>query len=238
MKITLTPASKLAELIVPAPVKASSMIPEWFKQIPTHEEGYDGNRMSRNVFEGTSLTVRGCNPFLDTLTSGYIFTLAADVEFKWEEDQFAPSWLVDYALMEGQAEYQTKGIPQIHDRVKYVYKFSSGWKINTPKGYSTLFTHPLNRHDLPFRTFSGIVETDKYNVQTDFPFQVIPPEDGSPLLIEKGTPICQAIPFIRDEWKSEILPFNEEEEFKNRFNLRSKLDGSYRSQFWERKKYS
>ncbi len=238
MKVTLTPASRMAELVVPAPQKASEFIPEWFKNIPTHESGYDGNKMSRHVQEGTSLTVRGCNPLLDTLTSGYIFQLAADVEFRWEDDQFIPNWLVDYALMEGQAAYQTEGIPNIHEGVKYVYKFSSGWKINTPKGYSTLFTHPMNRHDLPFRTFSGIVETDKYDVQTDFPFQVIPPEDGSPLLIKKGTPICQAIPFKRDDWGSNILPFSEEEEFKNRFNLRSKIDRSYRNQFWERKTFN
>lgn len=238
MKITFTPASKLAELVVPAPAKASNFVPEWFKNISTHEPGYDGNKLSRHVEEGTSLTVRGCNPLLDTFTSGYIFQLAADIEFTWKDGQFAPSWLVDYHLIEGQAPYQTEGIPNIDKRVEYVYKFSSGWKMTTPKGYSTLFTHPMSRHDLPFRTFSGIVETDTYNVQTDFPFQVIPPEDGSSLIIEKGTPICQAFPFKRDKWESTILPFNQEEEFKNRFNLRSKIDRSYRNQFWERKTYN
>lgn len=237
MKITLTPASKVAELVVPKPEKASDFMPQWFKDIPTHEDGYDGNRMSKHVQDGTSLTVRGCNPFLDTLTSGYIFQLAADVEFNWDGDQFVPSWLVDYPIMEGQAEYQTRGIPKVDKRIQFVYKFSSGWKLNTPKGYSTLFTHPLNRHDLPFRTFSGIVETDRYNVQTDFPFQVIPPKDRSPLLIKKGTPICQAIPFKRDDWTSEVKDFSHEEEFANRFNLRSMLDRSYRNQFWVRKNY-
>ena len=237
MKITLTPQSKIAEAVIPVPRKAADFIPEWFKNIPTHEDGYDGNRMSRMVEDGTSLTVRGCNPLLDTLTGGYIFSLAADIEFRWDDGQFSPGWLVDYRLVEGQAEYQTKGIPQIHDKVPYVYKFSAGWRINTPKGYSTLFTHPFNRHDLPFRTFSGIVDTDTYNIPTDFPFQVIPPEDGSPLIIKKGTPICQAIPLKRDDWKSEVKKFDAEKEFANYFNLRSILDRSYRNQFWVRKNY-
>lgn len=237
MKITFTPASKTAELVVPMPRKASEFIPEWFKNIPTHEEGYDGNKMSRKVEEGTSLTVRGCNPFLDTFTSGYMFTLAADVEFAWKDDQFAPSWLVDYPIVDGQAEYQSRGIPQLDERVKFVYKFSSGWKITTPKGYSTLFTHPLNRNELPFKTFSGIVETDSYGLSTEFPFLIQPPLDGSPIIIKRGTPICQAIPFKRDDWTSEVKPFNHEEEFAERFKLRSVLDRSYRNQFWVRKNF-
>lgn len=237
MKITFTPVSGMAKLVVPPPQKASDFLPEWFKNIPTHEDGYDGNKISRLSDDGTSLTVRGCNPFLDTLTSGYVYQLAADVEFSWKEGQFAPSWLVDYPMLEGQAEYQTRGIPRLQGDVQYVYKFLSGWRITTPKGYSTLFTHPLNRQDLPFRTFAGIVDTDRYNYATDFPFQVIPPEDGSPLLIPKGTPICQAIPFKRDSWKSEIVEPDPEKEFANYFNLRSVLDRSYRNQFWVKKSF-
>lgn len=237
MKITFTPSSKLAELVVPPPEKASNFLPEWFKNIPTHEDGYDGNKISRWTNDGTSLTVRGCNPLLDTLTSGYIFQLAADVEFAWRDGQFAPSWLVDYQMVEGQAEYQTRGIPKLHQNVEFVYKFISGWKINTPKGYSTLFTHPMNRQDLPFRTFAGIVDTDRYDFATDFPFQVIPPEDGSPLLIPKGTPICQAIPFKRDDWTSEIKKSDPEKDFVNYFNLKSVLDRSYRKQFWVKKNF-
>lgn len=238
MHVTFTPGSEVAELIQPPPVPAYNFIPQWLKDIPTHEPDYDGNKTSRIAEKGTSSTVRGCNPMLDSFLSGYIFTLPADVEFRWDNGEFYPHWLVDYEFIHVQAPYQAIGVPKINNDVRYVYKFISGWRMNTPEGYSTLFTHPLNRSDLPFVTFTGIVETDKYNVSTDFPFQVIPPSDGSSLIIEKGTPICQAIPFKRDEWTSEVAKYSREDDYKSRFNLRSKIDKSYRNQFWERKRYN
>lgn len=238
MKIKFTPYSDMAELVCPPPQKASEFIPQWFKDIPTHEGDYDGNKMSRNHSGGTTLTVRGCNPFLDTLTGGYMFQLAADVEFQFNGQEFVPRWLVDYPLVDGQGHYQTAGIPRIDQRSYTSWKWISGWQMTTPKGYSTLFTHPFNRHDLPFRTFSGIVETDKFELQTDFPFQLMPNTDKNNILIKKGTPICQAIPFKRDNWTSEIEEYDKKKRVKSIFNLYSIADRSYRNQYWERKTYN
>lgn len=237
MKATFTPVSRDSEMFIPPPQKASAFLPEWFKNIPTHEQGYDGNKLSK-YSPGTSLTIKGCNPFLDTLTGGYIFQLAADVEFSFQNGMFVPKWLVEYPLITGQAAHQTEHLPKTYGPTEAVFKWIAGWKINTPKGYSTLFTHPMNRHDLPFRTMSGIVETDKYNLETDFPFQILNPNNELSIVIKKGTPICQAIPFKRDNWTSEVLPFDEDEQAKSKFNLGSIIDRSYRNQFWERKIYN
>jgi hypothetical protein len=237
MKIKFTPSSNVSELLMPPPEKASNFLPEWYKNIPSHEPGYDGNKISR-FGKGPSLTVKGCNPFLDTLTSGYIFQLAADVEFSFVDGQFIPNWLVDYPLITAHAPHQSEGAPKPFEQTHNAFKWGPGWKISTPKGYSTLFTQPFNRHDLPFLTFSGIVETDTYSVETKFPFQILDPGNKKTIIIEKGTPICQAIPFKRDDWTSEILPYDEKEEAKALFDLSSKLDRSYRNQYWKRKNYN
>lgn len=237
MKITFTPVYKEAEMFAPPPQKASDFLPEWYKSMPQHEPEHNGNKLSKFV-PGTSRTLRGCNPFLDTLTGGYIFQAPCDVEFSMIDGQLVPRWLTEYSPVEYQSPYQAAGIPAISDYTDMVFKWVAGWMINTPKGYSTLFTHPFNRHDLPFRTFSGIVETDTYNVQTDFPFQILP-QNGEPnILIKKGTPICQAIPFKRDSWNSEIKKYDKEQMAKNTFNLFSSIDRSYRNNFWIRKLFN
>lgn len=237
MKIKFTPYSSMAEIVVPPPQRASDFLPEWFKSAPTHEDDYTGNKISKTHAGGTTRTFRGCNPFLDTLTSGYIFQLAADVEFQFNGQEFVPRYLVDYPLIHGQGHYQSVGLPRIDDRSYTSWKWISSWKMTTPKGYSTLFTHPFNRHDLPFKTFSGIVETDKFKLQTDFPFQLITEPGQDHVLIKKGTPICQAIPFKRDNWTSSIEKYDERERTKSVFDLYSIADRSYRTQYWERKTY-
>lgn len=234
MKIKLTPSHKDAKFFIPKPEKSSKFLPTWFKQIPSHEPEHDGNKLSRFAF-GSSRTVRGCIPFLDAMTGGYTFQLAADVEFSFDNGKFVPKWLVDYPLIELQSPTQAMGIPSVTTQTDDIYKWISGWKINTPKGYSTLFTHPLNRHDLPFRTFSGIVDTDKYQVNTEFPFQIQASSSENVILIPKGTPICQAIPFKRDSWKSSVQSYDEIKERKNNFNLFSKIDRSYKNNFWTKK---
>lgn len=239
MKVIFTPASKRAGLIAPKPEKAIDFMPEWFKNIPLHEPGYNGNKMSNHAPSGTSFTVKGCSPFLDTFMTGYIFQLAVDVEFRWnEEGAFLPDWMVeDYRPIELQAKYQAEGLPMIPNGSDLIYKFASGWKMETPKGFSTLFTHPLNRDDLPFRTFSGVVETDRYKLPTEFPFQLSVPDGATSLTLKKGTPICQAIPFKREDWVSEVKEFNEEEDIVNRYNLKSIIGRSYKKQFWVRKNF-
>ena len=238
MRVTFKPINEDAESFIPRPEKASSFIPEWYKAMPMHERGYDGNKISKYT-EGTSMTVKGCDPFLDTLTNGYMFSLAADVEFSLDDNgMFLPKWLVNFPLIEGQAENQTDGMPRPYEPAKITFKWASGWIMNTPKGYSTLFTHPLNRHDLPFRTFSGIVETDKYPLQVDFPFQALNPNNLNSVVVKKGTPICQAIPFKRESWTSKAEDPDEKQYTRERFKHFSSIDRSYRNRFWERKTFS
>ncbi len=40
----------------------------------------------------------------------------------------------------------------------FVIKFHNLWTIEAPEGYSLLFTHPVNRFDLPFTTLTGWVD--------------------------------------------------------------------------------
>lgn len=240
MQIRITPATKEAELFLPPPKKASEYIPEWYRNMPMREPGYNGNQLSRSIegpsnVSGSSRTLKGCNPFLDTLIGGYIFELAADVEFSFHNGTFLPQWIPHIQLVTDHPHFNTDGMPVPYQNTAPAFKWECGWVISTPPGYSTLFTHPFNRHDLPFRTFSGIVETDTYPLPTNFPFQILDPGTSGAVLIPKGTPICQAIPFKRDDWTSTIEPLNEEKYAKDLVEYQSKIDRPYRNKFWVRK---
>jgi hypothetical protein len=114
------------------------------------------------------------------------------------------------------------------------FKFSNEWGIELPKGYSALYTHPLNRTDLPFYTLSGVVDNDKYVQPVNFPFLIREDFEG---LIEAGTPIAQIIPVKRESWSHQIIKFDLEFIKKFEAKFRTKIYRAYKIGYWSRKDY-
>jgi hypothetical protein len=236
-KISFIPMNKFTEVALDAPMPSAQSIPEWYKKIPLLIEGYDEVTLHDFNSKASTLTVKGCTPFLDALTTGYMAVLPSDLEVKKTNDgELFFNWRVEGDLVSLHTKDQHPGMPNIIDSQDSIVKFTFSFRIKTPKGYSVLFTHPLNRHDLPFRTFSGIVDTDEYPQEVQFPFQ-LNKEITKPIIIEKGTPICQIIPFKRDDWKSTKDKYDESFVLKSRFDFASKIIRSYKNQFWFRKTY-
>lgn len=237
MKITFEPAYKDADLMYDPPLPAIKDLPEWYKGMPLTING-DKPELTGNG--GSNYTIKGCSPFLDSLGAGYLLTLPCDVFVKLnEEGDLNFTWLADIPeLITSHDSRQVDFLPQKNHNGGGALKWKAGWKIHTPKGYSTLFLHPLNRQELPFYTISGMVETDRYNVATEFPFLMNHKVVEEPFLLEKGTPIVQAIPFKRDDWDSSIVPFDEKSNSIALNKLRSKAFRSYKKQFWQKKQYN
>lgn len=167
------------------PIPASRVIPEWYRKMPGVIGGVD--------------TIKKCIPFLDAFTSGYIIPLPMDVIYHNESKQFVTqsSMKINSDHMKTQTEFIQ--LPEEYD--DQPHKWMNNWLIKTPKGYSTLFIHPANREDLPFKSIMGIVDTDKHPVLINFPFFIKKDFNG---IIPAGTPMIQAIPFKREEWSSVI----------------------------------
>ncbi|HZL31017.1 MAG TPA: hypothetical protein VFC54_08145, partial [Pseudolabrys sp.] len=89
-------------------------------------------------------------------------------------------------------------------------KFNNFWTIETPPGYSLLFTHPLNRTDLPFTTITGLVDTDKYS-ESLIAFPARWHDTNFNGVLPKGTPVAQCIPVKREKWVSRIEAMSAEE---------------------------
>jgi hypothetical protein len=198
------------------PIPAKLNIPEWYKKLEHTLE---------------NKTVKGCMPFLDSLTSGYILKIPQDfhvnhnVEHKTETGEILNDSFQTFALHDMKQSLtakrinlnsgidvhiikQLKGSPSVQKNKNLpFYKILNPWKIKTPKGYSCLFVPPLNNSDDRFSIISGIVDTDTFPNEINFP--IVINGDKYPVLdtvIKKGTPYVQIIPFKRDNWKISLKP--------------------------------
>ena len=203
------------------PIPTKLNIPEWYKKL-----------------EHTILnkTVKGCMPFLDTLTSGYLLKMPQDfnvkhnVDNKNEKGEIFKDSFQTFGLHDQSELLHAKGInlnsginvhpikqlegsPLIEKNKNFsFYKISNPWKIKTPKGYSCLFVPPLNNTDDRFSVIPGIVDTDTFSNEINFP--IVINGDKYPILettIKKGTPYVQIIPFKRDSWKMVFKPRKQKE---------------------------
>ncbi len=228
------------ELFIPGPIPSKNSIPEWYKKFPMFVRDEQENGM-HPVLEAKipNTTLKACVPFLDALTMGYMVVLACDIEFrKLKNNDVTIRWLAPYVhLVEGHNIDQTFAYPINNNEIPQASKWLFDWKIETPKGYSTVYTHPLNRHDLPFRTFSGVVDTDVFPDAVHFPFQVLPFE-GERIIIPAGTPLCQLFPTKRESWNSQKEDFSQYRKPKASFEVLKYMVRSYKRQFWHKKTYN
>jgi len=183
------------------PIPSQKNVPDWYKDIPvTREKNFDfkdGGRPS-------NLTVKHCVPFYDALTCGYQILLATDIKFKSKEGT------IDYRYPTVKVLEHREGptsIPISSEFLPVEFTWKMLWTPKTPKGYSCLITHPMNRLDLPFFTLSGIVDSDIFyhTPNGNLPFYMKKDFEG---IIKKGTPIAHVFPFKRDNWTSSKIDFD------------------------------
>jgi hypothetical protein len=221
------------------PESSKKYIPEWYKKMPNTIDLSSRLGLSPDSKYASNSTVKGCTPFLDAMITGYIYSLSADIEIKLLDDnEISIKWRPDIDLISYHDQNQAPNFPNPAEvnKSSNILKWNSPFSIKTPDGYSCLFTHPLNRYDLPFRTLSGVIDTDSYNLAPQFPFQLsIDIKDT--IIIEKGTPIVQIIPFKRDIWKSSYEDESIIISNRNSFNYFSTIIKSYKNKHWSKKIY-
>jgi hypothetical protein len=210
------------EGVIPAPVRAKTALPDWFRRLPAVDEAHVSSNNS-------GLTVKRCMPFLDAMATGWVIGLAASVRMEISDNGKTVDcgWDFDRTLVSNHASHQVAGIPR---EPLPPCKFHNYWTIRTPPGWSCLFVPPLNRPNGVFEVVAGVVDTDTYQSEIHFPFFATG-EDGLHML-ERGTPIVQVIPFRRDasDLDADIRTENPEEGTVRKTILRKTLasDGWYR----------
>jgi len=212
-------------------IPAKRVIPDWYKKIPQWLD----NKMFNDNFT-IRPTVKLCVPFLDALSIGYVITLPFDLYIK-ENDGVPtiiwPSNAERFSDPRGTVANE-KLVPTGHYSIEFLWHPWAAYTI--PKGYSILFTHPLNRNDLPFTTLSGVIDGGLVmSSQGNIPFYL---KKGFTGLIEQGTPIAQLIPFRQENWNSKEIKGLLKIGKMHYDSSNSVFKGWYKKTFWTKKEYN
>jgi hypothetical protein len=236
-KIIFKAHEEHAQIVTPMPRPMTSVIPEWYKKQKNFSNGENNpiKAMGRISSEGT---YKLCVPLIDTLTSGYVFTLPASilVQNSATDGTYAPhvTWQVGWKVLDSMQPKTHSGYPTPAGFSSFIFRWYTDFKIKTPAGYSCWITHPSHRWDLPFLTINGFVDTDKHPNSLLLPFFI---KEGFEGIIEEGTPIAQIIPFKRDNWKSEKEELSHEVFFIKQNAAKIDYVRTYKKRYWTRKKY-
>lgn len=230
--IFFTPIQPVDPLFYPSP--AIKNIPDWYKKTTSFVD--DGKiKINRGV---PNLTIKKCIPFFDAMTTGYILFTHMDVYAYFDErgSHFSsPQNDNAVGVLDFHPNDQAKNYPN-NNMMNYP-KWINPWSITTPRGYSTLFVPPMHNPNGFFNIISGIVDTDTYHNPVNLPFILNNPTFEG--IIPAGTPICQVIPFKRDNFKMNIK--QDKKSIDSIFNFNQKYSikffNNYKSRFWEKKNY-
>lgn len=178
------------------PVSAVKQLPDWYTSLSKYTQNLS--------------TLKGCSPFFDALTSGYMWLTQCDIEFYRNGNRISARVLdKNYeAFVEDRDISHIMPFPEVHGHSMYHFHWWPSWSIKLPDGYSALYTHPLNRYDLPFLTTNGIIDHDKFGVPGRLPFFL---REGFEGIIPAGTPFAQVIPFKRDDWEMSVTHLQHDE---------------------------
>lgn len=201
------------------PIPTSKAVPEWYRKMDGSHDGVP--------------SVKKCVPVVDAITTGYVIPLPFDV--KWDENEGKFFSQGKFDINSDHFPSQTQDIPMPAEFDPQPHKWINSWYVKTPPGYSTLFVHPLNRVDLPFFSFSGVVDTDRHPLVVNFPFVWKKDFKGT---LPAGTPIIQAIPFKRDDWESQVIDTGESYSYPLQFEVEQPPFAWYKRKWWNRKRYS
>jgi hypothetical protein len=223
----------------PVPLPAVKCLPDWYRKMASSMKG---KGEPRTTIEDDRLvlysTIKQCMPVLDVLSIGYMLRLPVDLQvtklengeytFHWTAENPFDSWIENHPMGQVNAKYFTD-----RQSGSYVYKVICPFTINTPKGYSCLFIPPLYR-DNKIKILEGLVCTDTFPI-VNFPFFINTDEDE--FILEAGTPIAQIIPIKRENWSSESLQGDLNENGQYLSKLTSLILNRYKRLFRESVKY-
>ena len=234
------------EIIKPKP--KSLAIPTWYKKVEKHLLSYPN--------------IKGCMPFLDGLTAGYVLPLPQDMHLSYNVDNpetGEKDLMFRFSLVDGFHENDLEAYnlntskPQIPPTKQFggdnsylakkqnnfaALKILNPWIIRTPPGYSCLFITPTHGDEVNdyFNILTGIVDTDTYENHINFPFIINGDKyDSFSEVFKAGTPYVQIIPFMRDEWKMHIGKGRQTNTFN--YNYWSSLINRYKIKIWNKKKW-
>jgi len=219
---------------------AKSFVPDWYK---------DTDRFANGIKEikrqPAPLTFKMCPVFGESFFTGYTIPLTVDLAVEQNNGTTNISWgakpfaNIQYPeigqpiSIRSEEGNEKLPVPMGCSSTHFIWHTRHIYKI--PKGYSALYTHPLNRYDLPFYTLSAIIDGEMTVPAGSIPVFFSSTFEG---IIPAGTPIAQIILFKTENWESEYDASLLKEADVNNIRSLSKAYGYYKKTFWKKKTYS
>jgi hypothetical protein len=238
-KIIFVPHDKRCGKEIDMPTPAAVSIENWYKDAHKFET-MNGEPASLEDAKSVKAfaTFKNCVPFFDGMSAGYTFNTPCDITFY--KDDIGITRLKMEESYEKLAGYRgpAKDFVNPEGYEKDHFFWYPAWSVKLPEGYSALYINPMNRSNLPFLTFGGIIDNDKLSITGQFPFILKKDFIG---VVPKGTPFIQIIPFKRDDWESEMEERSNTDiilsEYRGGFKYRKEKVNVYRDKEWSRKKF-
>lgn len=213
----------------PEPVLSQKLLPNYFKKLSASIEGAP---------KANNGSAKRCVPIKEALSSGFIIPFWSDVIVTAKNGEMRIDFPSDLQMDTSLSEHSHEQIPD-HPLSNMPYgnfpiKWHNPWIIETPKGYSCLFTSPLNHLEKRFKLFDGVVDTDTYYNRINFPF-IWTGGDGE-FFIEKGTPLVQVIPFKREKFSHSVGVWDHDKHKSTVAMMGTKIANSYKKLFWHRRR--
>lgn len=205
-------------------VPAKEIVPDWYRKASKFP--YPNNK--------EIVGFKSCIPFLDSMISGYFLTTPCDIKVEQLKDGPYFSWRIDWEPLTNRDSESMQGIPIPSGYSKDAFAWLFPYSLLPLKGYSAMFTHPVNRFDLPFTTTSGIADLDDGFSPGHIPFFIRRDFEG---VIPFNTPIVQIIPFKREAYSlkrdEQAIGHGEKIHFENT----RVFSGNHKNNRWHKKIY-
>lgn len=215
-------------VILPEPTK--SFVPDWYKKSKKFTQ-----KKFLDESSSPTLGIKACVPFMDCFTTGYIAQTSQDIEVSIVDGNPHLRWpIADQDILSAREGRGSELLPIPSEFWPYQFVWRNMFSIKLPKGYSALLTHPLNRHELPFLTLSGILDGGTAIHPGQYPFFLKKDFEG---VIPAKTPIFQIIPFKNERWKSSENRSILEEANQSRIDAKRVFFGWYKTNVWRKKDF-
>lgn len=203
--------------VIPEPKPAAKYVADWFKKIPPTLD-------DRDAFGAKSMSAKKCMPMLDAMTLGYVIPLQADLHVRTNGDRTQ----IEVTNPPGMKICEFHDIKQLGERTAPGFpttpiKFINHWVIKTKPGYSTMVLPIVNSFDKHFTCLSGLVDTDMYPKEINFPAVWHTPNFDD--VVPAGTPLVVVFPIKRSDIPSKpTIRAMTTKEFKHIDNIKRRQD--------------
>lgn len=227
--------------LFPEPVPAFKEIPTWFKKVMPFYDNDD------TPIDGIQrLTVKRCAAFLDMLSSGYIIKAPFDIYIDTTNGQRIfqiPKAMEGFSnlgikpLIGNHDMKQVEGYPIDKDHyIEHIFRINPVWVAKGSSGVSALFMQPQHHEVSPLYAISAVIDIDGYPSDGLLSFLVKKDFKG---YIHRGTPLVQVIPFVRNDFTSEIIRDQAENEKVKMISnkVRTMFNSGYKKLMWKKKSY-